>query len=41
MDQVRNLLDRPRLYYNIDGLGDLGGGVMCLGFALILWLLMR
>ena len=41
MDQVGNLLDRPRLYYNIDGLGELGGGVMCLGFALLLWLLMR
>lgn len=41
MDQVGNLLARPRLYYNIDGLGELGGGVMCLGFALLLWLLMR
>jgi hypothetical protein len=41
MDQVGNLLDRPRLYYNIDGLGELGGGVMCLGFALLLWRLMR
>lgn len=41
MDQVGNLLDRPRLYYNIDGLGELGGGVMCLGFALLLWVLMR
>ena len=39
MDHVRNLLDRPRLYYNIDGLGELGGGVMLLGFALILWIL--
>jgi hypothetical protein len=41
MDQVGNLLDRPRLYYNIDGLGELGGSVMCLGFALLLWLLMH
>jgi hypothetical protein len=41
MDQVRDLLDRPRLYYNIDGLGELGGSVMCLGFALLLWLLMH
>ena len=41
MDQVGKLLDRPRLYYNIDGLGELGGGVTCLGFALLLWLLMR
>ena len=41
MDQVGNLLDRPRLYYNIDGLGELGGSVMCLGFALLLWLRMH
>ena len=39
MDQVGNLLDRPRLYYNIDGLGELGGGLMGSGSALILWLL--
>jgi hypothetical protein len=41
MDQVGNLLERPRLYYNIDGLGELGGSVMCLGCALLWWLLMR
>jgi len=41
MDQVGNLLDRPWLYYNIDGLGELGGGVMCLGYALLLWVLMH
>jgi hypothetical protein len=41
MDRVGNLLARPRLYHNIDGLGELGGGVMCLGYALFLWLLMR
>jgi hypothetical protein len=41
MDQVGNLLHRPRLYYNVDGLGELGASVMCLGFALLLWLLMR
>ena len=41
MDQVGKLLDRPRLYFNIDGLGELGGGVTCLGFALLLWLMMR
>ena len=41
MDQVGNLLDRPRFYYNVDGLGELGGGVMCLGLALLLWLPMR
>jgi len=37
MDEIGNLLDRPRLYCNIDGLGELAGGAMCLGFALILW----
>jgi hypothetical protein len=36
MDQLGNLLDRPRLYYNIDGLGELGVGVMFLGTALLL-----
>lgn len=41
MDQVGNLLDRPRLYYNIDGLGELSGSVMCLGFTLLWWPLMR
>jgi hypothetical protein len=41
MDQVGNLLDRPRLYCNVDGLAELGGSVMCLGYALLLWLLMR
>lgn len=38
MNQVRNLLDRPRLYYNIDGLGEVNIGVMFLVFALVLWL---
>ena len=41
MDQVGNLLDRPRRYYNIDGLGELGGSVLCLGSALCLQLLMH
>jgi hypothetical protein len=31
-------LDRPKFYYNIDGVGELGCGFMCLGFALLLWL---
>lgn len=39
MDQVANLVHRPRLYYNVDGLGELGIGVMCLGCALLWWLL--
>jgi hypothetical protein len=41
MDQIGNLLERPRLYCNVDGLGELGGSVMCLGSALLEWLQMR
>lgn len=41
MDQVRSLLNRPKLYRNIDGVVELGGSVMCLGFALFLWLRMH
>jgi hypothetical protein len=36
MDQVGALLDRPKFYYNIDGLGELSGGLMFLGIALLL-----
>ena len=38
MDRLQGCLDRPRLYYNIDGVGELGIGVMCLGFAVLGWL---
>ena len=38
MNQVGNLLDRPRLYYNIDGVGELGSGFMCVCVALLMWL---
>ena len=38
MDQVGSILDRPKLYYNIDGVGELGGGFIMLGFALLMWL---
>ena len=41
MDQVGKLLDRPRLYYNVDGVGELGAGFMLLGFALLQWLQLR
>lgn len=37
MDQVGSLLDRPKFYYNIDGMAELGGSVLCLGCALLLW----
>jgi hypothetical protein len=38
MDPVGSLLDRPKFYRNIDGVTELGGGVLCLGCALLLWL---
>lgn len=38
MDSVANLLDRPKQYYNIDGVGELGIGFMCLCFSLLMWL---
>ena len=38
MNQVDSYLKQPRLYYNIDGVGELGLGVMFLGWALIMWL---
>src|SRR5579863_7955022 len=41
MDQIASLLERPRLYKNIDGLGELGGSALCLGLALVLWLRMH
>src|SRR5579872_6094058 len=38
MDQVQNFLQRPKSYYNVDGVGELGIGFMCLGYALLAWL---
>jgi hypothetical protein len=38
MDQLGSLLDRPKRYYNIDGVGELGGGFTMLGYGLLLWL---
>ncbi|MGD0787647.1 MAG: hypothetical protein ABR898_06645 [Terracidiphilus sp.] len=38
MDQVDSLLKRPRAYENIDGVGELNIGFMCLSFALLMWL---
>jgi hypothetical protein len=38
MDQIESLLNRPKAYYNIDGVGELAGGFMCLGFGLLMWL---
>jgi hypothetical protein len=38
MDQVERLMQRPKLYNNIDGVGELGMGFMLLCFALLEWL---
>jgi hypothetical protein len=38
MDQIESLLNRPKAYYNIDGLGELVMGFMMFGFALLTWL---
>ena len=35
MDQVNRMLNRPKQYYNIDGVGELGIGFMLLAFGLI------
>jgi hypothetical protein len=37
MDQVGSLLDRPKLYYNVDGVGELGIAVLLLGCAVLGW----
>src|ERR1035438_7893474 len=41
MDQVSGVLDRPKAYYNIDGVGELGIGFMCVCFALLGWMQVR
>jgi hypothetical protein len=41
MDQVERLMQRPLLYNNIDGVGELGLGCMFLGSALLQWLPIR
>lgn len=38
MDSIEGLLERPKVYNNIDGVGELGMGFMMLGFALLMWL---
>ena len=36
MEQVQSLLNRPKAYYNIDGVGELAVGFMCLGCGLLM-----
>jgi hypothetical protein len=38
MDQLESLLNRPKAYYNIDGVGELAMGFMCLAGSLLAWL---
>jgi hypothetical protein len=38
MDQLESLLNRPKAYYNIDGVGELAIGFMCLAGSLLAWL---
>ena len=41
MDEIESLLNRPKYYNNIDGLGELGGGFMALSFGFIQWMQVR
>jgi hypothetical protein len=41
VDQIDSLLRKPKAYYNIDGVGELGIGFMCLGYALLGWMQVR
>ena len=38
MEQIESILNRPKAYYIIDGVGELVGGFMCLGCGLLMWL---
>lgn len=41
MDRASSLLNRPKGYYNVDGVGELGIGFMCLSFAFMQWMQLR
>ena len=41
MDEIESLLNRPKYYNNIDGLGELGGGFVALSFGFIQWMQVR
>ena len=38
MNEISSLTRKPLEYYNIDGIGELSIGFMCLGYALLGWL---
>ena len=41
MDEIKSLLNRPKYYSNIDGVGELSGGFGALSFAFFQWTLVR
>lgn len=41
MDNVGKFLNRPKLYYNIDGMGELSLGFLLLGFSPLYWLILH
>jgi len=41
MDDVSKLVSRPQLYYNIDGVGELGIGLMVLSYSLLGWMMLH
>ena len=41
MDLSSSLPGRPKAYYNVDGVGELGIGFMCLSFAFLQWMQLR
>ncbi|MGE5647609.1 MAG: hypothetical protein ACM336_17670 [Acidobacteriota bacterium] len=36
--EIDSAVERSRQYHNVDGLGEFGTGLMCLGFALLGWM---
>src|SRR5579863_8541537 len=41
MDDIKSLLNRPKNYNNIDGVGELEGGFMLLSFGFLQWMQVR
>jgi len=41
MERIESLLERPKFYNNIDGVGEFGIGCMILGYTLLTWLQAR
>lgn len=41
MEDIERLLDRPRNYYNIDGIGELSMGFFLLSISLLYWMMLH